>query len=135
MCPCFILPLCVLVLYSPYVSLFYTPSTFPLPNECSQPHPSLKLLLATDIEHSGLKVDIEEVFCSDQVSSCAWEFQCHLLLVRLLLCQGLHLLSHLLVGLHQVLCLNLSSSQLLFHVAVSVRLHLHCALVVRFQVL
>ena len=94
----------------------------------------LFLHIPANVQHLCFQVYVEQVLCGDEVRCSPWVLQSHVLSVCLLLCQTLHLLSHLFVSLHQVFCLYLSSSQLLLNVGVSVCLHFHRALVVVFEV-
>ena len=68
------------------------------------------------IQDSALQVHVKEVLRGNEVGRSSWEFQGHLLLVGLLLGQSLHIVSHFLVSLEQVIELDFLSSELLVEI-------------------
>ena len=82
--------------------------------------------IAADVQNTGFEINVKEIFCGDEVSSCSWVFQGHFLLVGLLLGQSLHLIAHLLVAAQQLVQLLLFSSHLLSSVCLFVGFQFEC---------
>ena len=104
------------------------------------PYKSLLIVLfstsiTADLQNSGLQIHIEEIFGCYQVSCGSWELEGHFLLVGFLLGQGLHLISHLFVGLEQLIQLTFLSLQFFIEVGLFIGLKFESWLMIDFQVI
>ena len=103
------------------------------------PYKSLLIVLfstsiTADFQNSGLQIHIEKIFGGYQVSCGSWELKGHFLFIGFLLGQGLHLISHLFVGLEQLIKLTFLSLQFFIEIGLLIGLKFESWLMINFQV-